>query len=98
MRSNNISYAIFRALRSNGLLDTNATKNIERAVAAGLAVDIYIFVCRRKNATEQVKKVIRNLRNVTKLYSTIWIDVEVIHNVNCGWNFADKSTNCEYLR
>jgi hypothetical protein len=68
MRSNNISYAIFRALRSNGLLDTNATKNIERASAASLTTDIYIFVCRRKNATEQVKKVVQNLRNVTELY------------------------------
>lgn len=67
------SFAIIRALRSPGVLDTNAKQSLQYAKAAGLSTDIYIFPCRGKSPTSQVNDVISDISSAS--YSTIWIDV-----------------------
>ena len=49
-----INFAIIRALRSPGVLDTNAKQSLQYAKAAGLKTDIYLFPCRGKSPTTQV--------------------------------------------
>jgi hypothetical protein len=67
------TYAIVRAFRSNGALDTNAASNLQNARTAGLTTDVYMFPCRGKNATAQVNELIGGISG--SLYTTIWIDV-----------------------
>lgn len=66
------TFAIVRAYRSSGTLDTNANTNLANARTAGLATDVYMFPCRGKNATTQVNELISGITG--NLYSTIWID------------------------
>jgi len=54
LKNNGHTFAIVRAYRSGGSLDTNAAANLQNARAAGLATDVYMFPCRGKNATTQV--------------------------------------------
>ena len=67
------TFAIVRALRSPGVIDTNAKQSLQFAKSAGLSTDIYIFPCRGKDPTSQVNSVISELPSTS--YSTIWIDV-----------------------
>lgn len=54
MKKNNYLFAIIRAYKSYGGLDSNAIAGLANAKKAGLITDIYMFPCRGKSATAQV--------------------------------------------
>lgn len=72
-KNSGYTFAVIRAFRSSGILDTNAANNLQNAKAAGLSTDIYMFPCRGKDPTSQVNTLISGIS--TNLYSTVWIDV-----------------------
>ena len=82
-KNNGMSFAIIRAFRSSGILDANAASNLQNARAAGLSTDIYMFPCRGKNSSDQVKTLMSGLS--TNLYSTVWIDAETNPSSGCSW-------------
>lgn len=89
------SFAIVRAYRSPGSLDTNANTNLNNARSAGLSTDIYMFPCRGKNATTQVSEMISSISST--LYTTVWIDVETNPSSGCSWSGHDAASNCAFL-
>lgn len=89
------NFAIVRAYRSTGTLDTNANANLQNARTAGLTTDVYMFPCRGKNATSQVNELISGISGT--LYSTIWIDVETNPSSGCSWSGHDAASNCNFL-
>lgn len=54
-KNSGYSQIIIRAYHSYGAIDLDAKQNILQANEAGLATDIYMFPCRGKDATTQVK-------------------------------------------
>lgn len=89
------TFAIVRAYRSPGSLDTNANTNLQNARNAGLATDVYMFPCRGKNATSQVNEMISAISS--SLYSTVWIDVETNPSSGCSWTGHDSASNCNFI-
>jgi hypothetical protein len=62
MAQNGMSFAVPRAWCSYGGADSNANANINNARAAGLPyVDVYMFPCRGKSATDQVNQMMASL-------------------------------------
>ncbi len=57
-KESGISQLIIRAYHSYGAIDTDAKLNIFEANAAGLATDVYMFPCRGKDPSVQVKDLI----------------------------------------
>lgn len=94
-KNSGYSFAIIRAFRSSGILDTNAANNIQNARAAGLSTEIYMFPCRGKDPTSQVNTLISGIS--TNLYSTVWIDVETNPSSGCSWSGYSASSNCDFL-
>ena len=76
MIGKNYTFAIVRAYRSNGKVDTNAASNIANAWAAGMSfVDIYMFPCPKcGNPAKQIRDMITNLNGAR--FGTLWLDIE----------------------
>ena len=94
-KNNGMSFAIIRAFRSSGILDTNAAANLQNARAAGLSTEIYMFPCRGKDPTAQVNTLISGIS--TNLYSTVWIDAETNPSSGCSWKDHNASSNCDFI-
>jgi GH25 family lysozyme M1 (1,4-beta-N-acetylmuramidase) len=95
LKNSGNTFAIVRAFRSTGVLDSNANQNLNNAKSAGLSTDVYMFPCRGKNPTTQVNELVAGVTG--SLYSTIWIDVETNPSLGCSWSGHDASTNCNFL-
>eukprot|EP00347_Sterkiella_histriomuscorum_P023175 403335663 len=90
------SFAIPRAWCSYGGFDKNAVTNIHNAKAAGIPfVDVYMFPCRGKSASQQVADLISNLGSAS--YGQIWVDVETNPSSGCSWASYSGASNCQYL-
>jgi len=64
LRNNGMSFAIPRAYCSFGGCDGNINANLANAHAAGMPyVDVYMFPCRGKSATDQVNQMFSCLGN-----------------------------------
>jgi hypothetical protein len=64
MKSNGMSFVIPRAWCSYGGADSNGPTNVKNARAAGIPyVDIYMFPCRGKSASDQVNSLISYMAN-----------------------------------
>ena len=62
MKNNGINFAIPRAYCSYGAVDSNGYSNINNARSAGIPyVDVYMFPCRGKSATDQVNQLMSSL-------------------------------------
>lgn len=62
MKSNGMNFAIPRAYCSYGGVDANGKTNVANAKAAGIQyVDVYMFPCRSKSATDQVNQLVNAL-------------------------------------
>lgn len=94
LKSNGMSFAIVRAYKSYGALDSNAVATLKNAKAAGLITDIYHFPCNSVAASTQVSTVVNGISS--SLYGTVWIDVESNPSSGCGWS-SNVTTNCNFL-
>jgi hypothetical protein len=47
-------FVVARGFDANGTLRQNVTQTLKNAIIAGLKTDIYMLVCRGKNASSQV--------------------------------------------
>ena len=94
-KNNGNSFAIIRAFRSSGILDNNAAANLQNARTAGLETEIYMFPCRGKDPSTQVKTLFSGISST--LYSTVWIDVETNPSSGCSWKGHTAASNCEFL-
>lgn len=95
MKNSGNSFAIIRAFRSSGILDTNAAANLQNARAAGLSTEIYMFPCRGKDPNSQVSTLMSGIS--ANLYSTVWIDVETNPSSGCSWSGYSATSNCDFL-
>lgn len=95
LKNSGYSFAIIRAFRSSGILDTNAASNLQNAKAAGFLTDIYMFPCRGKDPSSQVSTLFSGISS--NLYSTVWIDVETNPTSGCSWSGYSATSNCDFL-
>ena len=94
-KSNGMSFAIPRAYKSYGTFDSNAINNIKNARAAGIQyVDVYMFPCRGKSASDQVSDLINNLGSSN--YGMIWLDIETNPSSGCSWSSYSAASNCQF--
>lgn len=90
------SFAIPRAWKSYGAFDSNAITNVKNAHAAGFKyVDVYMFPCRGKSASDQVSNLINNLGS--SQYGQIWLDIETNPSSGCSWSSYSGASNCQYV-
>ena len=90
-----MNFAIPRAYKSYGAFDSNAINNVNNARAAGIPyVDVYMFPCRGKSASDQVSDLINNLGSTN--YGMIWLDVETNPSSGCSWASYSAASNCQY--
>jgi hypothetical protein len=83
-----------RGYCSFGGLDPNGKAGLENARAAGIAeVDVYLFPCRNKAASEQVDATVDAYHG---LYDKIWFDIETNPSPGCAWS-GDLASNCDYM-
>ena len=86
-------FAIQRSWHSFGGMDTAAVPNIKKAREAGIKyVDVYMFPCRAKSASDQVASMIKNLE--TADYGMVWLDIETNPSTGCGWDQYTSANNC----
>lgn len=83
MRALGYRFAIIRAFRSYGAVDSNAVTGLVNAKNANLITDIYMFVCRGKSASVQVNSMMNSIPS--NLYGMVWIDVETNPSSGCNW-------------
>ena len=96
MKSNGVSFVIPRAWCSYGGFDSNAVTNINNARSAGIPyVDVYMFPCRGKSASDQVSSLVSSLGSAN--YGQIWIDVETNPSSGCSWASYSGTSNCQYV-
>ena len=95
LKNSGNSFAIIRAFRSTGVLDTNANTNLQNAKAAGLTPDVYMFPCRGKDPLAQVNTMFNGVSG--NLFSTVWIDVETNPSSGCSWKGYSAADNCAFL-
>ncbi|CDW81675.1 glycosyl hydrolases family 25 protein [Stylonychia lemnae] len=96
LKSAGYNFAIPRAWCSYGGFDKNALQNIHNAKAAGITyVDVYMFPCRGKSASEQVSELVSSLGSAP--YGQIWVDVETNPSSGCSWSSYSGSSNCQYI-
>ena len=76
LKKQNLTYAIFRAYRSTGIVDPAVVANIKNAHAGGINdVDVYIFPCFKCGKPKmQIINTVNALKGQN--YNRIWIDVE----------------------
>ncbi len=95
-KNNGISFAIPRAYCSFGGPDANGPTNVAHARAAGIPyVDIYMFPCRGKSATNQVNDLISHMSGSN--YGMIWLDIETNPSTGCGWGQGSGASNCNFV-
>eukprot|EP01102_Stenamoeba_stenopodia_P009922 TRINITY_DN294_c0_g1_i2.p1 TRINITY_DN294_c0_g1~~TRINITY_DN294_c0_g1_i2.p1 ORF type:complete len:410 (-),score=61.92 TRINITY_DN294_c0_g1_i2:121-1350(-) len=98
IKGRNYARGIVRAWRSTGTFDTNAPATIKAAKAAGIGtIDVYLFPCAGKSASEQVTDMISELQKSGVSWDTIWLDIETNPSSGCGWP-SSTTTNCKYIQ
>jgi hypothetical protein len=78
LRAANLSFAIVRVFRSNGVVDANAAQTIANAQAAGVRTDGYIFPCPlcSTSAKQQITTLVAALNASQTMIGTLWFDIE----------------------
>jgi len=65
LKADGIEFAVVRAWHSYGGPDTAAPRTVQSAWDGGLHdVDVYLFPCRSKSASDQVAGTIENMKGV----------------------------------
>ena len=97
LKQSGFEFSIVRAWLSFGAMESYAVQNINNAKAGGIQyVDVYMFPCGGKSASNQVNDMISGLSGAD--YGMVWIDIEVNPSSGCSWASYSYSSNCEYIQ
>lgn len=77
---------------------SNVVPTVAAAWQAGMAhVDVYLFPCFGKSASDQVNGLLSQLKSNNVRYGMVWFDIEQNPSTGCGWS-SDLSSNCAYMQ
>ena len=97
LRAAGYSFAIPRAWESVGRFDASAPGSVASFWGAKFDhVDVYMFPCSGRNATQQVRELRGNLTAASVRFGMLWLDIEYNPDAACAWA-ADKAANCAFL-
>jgi GH25 family lysozyme M1 (1,4-beta-N-acetylmuramidase) len=96
MLQNKSTFAIIQGFTEYGFTNNNAIQNLDSAKRLGLRTDVYLNICRGKDANTQITTFAKDVPQ--SLYNTIWVAIEKNLSPGCNWETYTAQSNCQYVQ